>query len=293
MIALPLSSREISQLHPTHIRVQYFSCKGIIFFLFSSCKRECHEENLFFILLEMIFATQIHFMQSDNLQQIEDVILAESSTIINSQALEDRLNAILSRAESYLLCGDNQKAISDYERASCLMDNLERPSDEEIYFSFRNNFGLMIAYLNENRENHAWKCYNILRTTLDELPCDAQASKYDYFAHRFVHPLDNQNDPTVLLVGRPIEGPDQIPVQDCLNLANNTERFCRILISYVKHSGAQVTLNLLIDGLVDSARGCCLSGGLWKACRGPLLQKWSKWDQRWQMFRLPPDPAND
>jgi hypothetical protein len=262
-----------------------------VFFILPPQKGGIVNKKLFFILLGIIFGVQIHSVQNDDLwrNQIEDLILEESNTIINSEDIEDRLNAILSRAESYLLCGDNQKAISDYERASFLIENLEKSSDEELYFSFRNNFGLMIAYLNESRENHAWVCYNILKTTLDELPCDGQISRYDCFTHKFAH----QNEPNVLLVNRPIEGPDQIPIQDCLNLVNNTERFCRILISYVKHSQAQVTLNLLIDGLTDSARGCCLGGGLWKACVGPLLQKWSKWDQRWQMFRIPPDPAND
>jgi len=253
------------------------------------------KKNGFFVLLKVLFCAQICPIQSDILQEkkIEDLILAESNAIINSEILEDRVNAMLSRAESYLLCGDNQKAISDYENASLLIGNFDRSSDEDTYFSFRNKFGLMIAYLNEDREDPAWECYNILRTTLDALPCNDSPSKYDDFAHKCINHLNDQHDTSVLLVDRPIEGPDQIPLQNCLDLVRNTERFCRILISYVKHARAQVTLNLLVDGLADSARECCLSGGLWKACLGPLLQKWSKWDQRWQVLRLPPDPAND
>jgi hypothetical protein len=246
------------------------------------------------ISLVIVFIFQIYPAQSDSQRRyIEDLIVTESSTITHSKSLEGKLNGIISRAESYLLCGDNQKAISDYETASFLIDNLEQFSEDKIYFSFRSSFGLMIAYVNENMEDRGWECYNLLKTTLDTLPCGDQTSKHDSFDSELLFSLSKGEDLDAIFVNRPIEGPDQIPLQDCLSLVNNTERLCKVLIGYVKSPGAQATLSLLIDSLTDSARRCCLGGGLWKACVGPLLQKWSKWDQRWQMLRIPPDPAND
>jgi hypothetical protein len=61
------------------------------------------------------------------------------------------------------------------------------------------------------------------------------------------------------------------------------------LIQLVQKKEIRIIAKLLIDSMVNSANNCCRSGGLWKACLQPLVNKWKDW----QMFGIPPDPAWD
>lgn len=92
---------------------------------------------------------------------------------------------------------------------------------------------------------------------------------------------------------KPIYGPNTVSVQDCLQFAEGTARNCRYLISLVPKAHVQVTLNILVDDLLERARRCCKAGGIWKTCLQPIVDKWQLWNEKWNLLRIPPDPAWD
>ena len=89
-----------------------------------------------------------------------------------------------------------------------------------------------------------------------------------------------------------ILGPERISIEECIERAQGTANYAKIIIGFSK-SRAQFILNTLIDDLKDRAIRCCMAGGLWKACLQPLVNKWHQWNEKWEVFGIPPDPAWD
>jgi hypothetical protein len=94
------------------------------------------------------------------------------------------------------------------------------------------------------------------------------------------------------LSDRPILGPDRISIEECIERAQGTANYAKIIIGFSK-SRAQFILNTLIDDLTGRAIQCCMAGGLWKTCIQPLVNKWYQWNEKWKIFGIPPDPAWD
>lgn len=94
------------------------------------------------------------------------------------------------------------------------------------------------------------------------------------------------------LSDRPILGPDRISIEKCIERAQETANYAKIIIGFSK-SRAQFILNTLIDDLTGRAIQCCMAGGLWKTCIQPLVNKWYQWNEKWKIFGIPPDPAWD
>jgi len=185
-------------------------------------------------------------------------------------------------------------AIQDYEEALILAETLTE--EEKIYFSFNALFGSMIAYFNDNRENDGWNHYQILKKILDDITCqDCQKKlgcsylpQWDCFSSR----KQKRKHLSGMVGAVEITGPDQISIRDCLARVETIEKLAKELVSFAKQP-FQSTLNILIDDLARRATRCCWAGGLWKGCLQPLADKWYKWDQKWKLFHIPPDPVND
>lgn len=92
---------------------------------------------------------------------------------------------------------------------------------------------------------------------------------------------------------KPIYGPDKVSKAQCEQNVRGTTNACRYLITLVKKASAQVILNILVDDLERQALNCCWAGGIWKACLGPIVDKWQLWNSKWIDFGIPPDPAWD
>lgn len=65
------------------------------------------------------------------------------------------------------------------------------------------------------------------------------------------------------------------------------------LINALPKNAAKIALGSIIAILEQKALDCCVAGGLWKACVGPLAEKFNNWNQKWKVLRIPPDPAFD
>jgi hypothetical protein len=81
--------------------------------------------------------------------------------------------------------------------------------------------------------------------------------------------------------------PESISVEACIEKANNTAKYARMLIAK-SHPTAQLVLNPLVDRLTKKAIKCCIAGGLWRGCIQPLATKWQEWNEKWKIFdKLP------
>lgn len=89
------------------------------------------------------------------------------------------------------------------------------------------------------------------------------------------------------------EGPDKISVQECLDRVHGTANRMYDLIAFAPKVEVQFLLRNIVKELACQAADCCMAGGLWKACLGPLLNKWCKWNEKYRVFGIPPDPAWD
>ncbi len=92
--------------------------------------------------------------------------------------------------------------------------------------------------------------------------------------------------------GPKIEGPDIATITQSINRVDATQKAAGILIATAKTEVRHI-LNCIIEDLANRARNCCRAGGLWKICLQPLVDKWYQWNEKWQIFGIPPDPAWD
>src|SRR5690242_14740747 len=87
----------------------------------------------------------------------------------------------------------------------------------------------------------------------------------------------------------PIDGPNQIPIGECLKRVENTVALITPMIAAVKRSEVQALALIVINRLADTANGCCRAGGLWKGCLQKLVNKFYYWG----LLGIPADPAWD
>jgi len=103
------------------------------------------------------------------------------------------------------------------------------------------------------------------------------------------------SDP-ILANGKPILGPETLPIDDCLSLVDSTCDFAKDILALAPVRTAwKVGILAGLDGAGFKARQCCRSGGIWKACLQPLFTKWLKlkeWDNECRKigdwYYLPP-----
>ena len=90
-----------------------------------------------------------------------------------------------------------------------------------------------------------------------------------------------------------ILGPDIPPRKGwCEEIVCSTSDLVRILASK-SPIAAQVALLAKIRQLEEKCLACCRSGAFWKTCVAPIVKKWKEWNEKWDLLRIPPDPAWD
>ncbi len=80
-----------------------------------------------------------------------------------------------------------------------------------------------------------------------------------------------------------------VSVQDCIDRVNGTAKAIKYGICHIKNRQAIFILNEFIDNIARSCINCCVRGGIWTACVGPIVAKL----QKWRIFGIPDDPAWD
>lgn len=207
-----------------------------------------------------------------------------------------------SRGEDYLFLGMDQKAFEDFMIAY-QYGVLCGEEDKRTVATFRSLFGLFLVYARAEDLEAVQNLGQQLQQILDFYSCDDCQDHSDTINQINTTSIITQGRPKSTKLGSygpskkerkkgedyPIQGPNQIPVKECLERVTAVGDLADILIQLVQKKEIRIIAKLLIDSMVNSANNCCRSGGLWKACLQTLVNKWKDW----QMFGVPPDPAWD
>lgn len=252
------------------------------------------------ILLTILLASQIfmscisseEIINYQNFHSFSEVIFFESQLIDsvsenNPQALSESYAA---RGETLLLNNQISEALNDfcmsYYYASQVQDEHISPD-----LLFRSLFGQALAYAYLDKVKEVECIATALLDIIQSIRCSDCSNK----TTTLLSPRTIRNHPIFLLANNdnvPIHGPDQISIQDCIDLIENTRAYAKLLILKAP-ARVRGILTFTVDQLADTGRSCCRAGGVWKACFQPLANKYHLWNQKWKMFGIPPDPAWD
>lgn len=224
-----------------------------------------------FILIFLLLALwQLSYAQSSpDFHSVQEVLDFETAQIADLGSADSYIN----RAESYLLCQNYDLALSDLEVGYQLSQDIE--DHPTLYF--RSLFGLAIVYANIDQLEKFTAVVNSIEAFLDTHKCTGCSKKQ--------HSVELCSYARLLVSDDP--EPERISVEACIEKANNTARYARILIDK-SHPAARVVLNALVNRLTNKAIKCCIAGGLWRGCIQPLATKWHEWNEKWKIFdRLP------
>lgn len=265
-------------------------------------------QNFIFIIILFFLFLPCYYLKCESypFTSISELIEFETAEILNSDTSDYLIlsEKYLSRAESYLIAKNYDLAFSDF----CISYKLAILCDEACnkFLLFQSLFGQAIIYGCLDMPNEFQLTLNALGRILDSYSCTS-CGKYNYAAllartEGVDRPFYDDN--AVFLqcntqrsikssVEPPIYGPDRISISECIEFARGMAKKCRYLISLVPKSEVKVLLSIAIDGLENKAIDCCRAGGIWKSCLQPLANKWYLWNQKYQMFGIPPDPTWD
>jgi len=250
----------------------------------------------FYLVFLGAIITHLCFGQNVNyslFNSIEEVIEFETSCISQATSSEQLSEAYTCRGESFLLYGLYEEAIEDLQKAYLFAQSI---NDKEIHrsFAFRVLFDQAIAYGNLNNLEMVILTTTTLKELIDTVHCD-DCIKADCSMTSSSHSKNSTFTFSSFLKcsnNVPIYGPDQISTRDCIDFVNNTVKFSKLLIANASPS-VQAVLILTIEELGDQASRCCRSGKGWKGCVQNLANKYHQWNQKWQVFGIPPDPSWD
>ena len=223
-----------------------------------------------FLIFLLLVLWQLSYAQNPpDFHSIQEVLDFETAQIAELDSADSYIN----RAESYLLCQNYDLALSDLEVGYQLSQDIE--DHPTLYF--RSLFGLAIVYANIDELEKFNAVVNSIEAFLDAHKCTGCSEK---------QPSVKLCSYVKLLVSDDPE-PERISVEACIEKANNTARYARILIDK-SHPAARFVLNALVNRLTNKAIKCCVAGGLWRGCIQPLATKWHEWNEKWKVFdRLP------
>ncbi len=223
-----------------------------------------------FLIFLLLVLWQLSYAQNPpDFHSIQEVLDFETAQIAELDSADSYIN----RAESYLLCQNYDLALSDLEVGYQLSQDIE--DHPTLYF--RSLFGLAIVYANIDELEKFNAVVNSIEAFLDAHKCTGCSEKQ--------HSVELCSYVKLLVSDDP--EPERISVEACIEKANNTARYARILIDK-SHPAARFVLNALVNRLTNKAIKCCVAGGLWRGCIQPLATKWHEWNEKWKVFdRLP------
>ena len=245
-------------------------------------------KSLFFLSFLLLF-TGFTPCKGENLypdfHSLDQVIKFETSQILDPTSNDPEFlsEIYLSRGESYLLCGQNSLAYDDFKQGYAFADLCHQEIKQPLHF--RALFGLAIVYGSEDMIEEFYLAAESLKSILSSYTCPCIQEHPPHSALKAI--------PSHIYANKPILGPDHVSIGDCIKFATSTADKCYELISFIPKPAVQVTLRILIKDLEQRAIHCCRAGGIWKACLQPIVNKWQLWNEKWKLFKIPPDPAWD
>jgi hypothetical protein len=191
-----------------------------------------------------------------------------------------------SRGEDYLILGEDQKALEDFQLSYEFALNCR---EEENRSSFRPLFGAFLAHVRLENLESAQEIYVQLESILKDSDCCRSRESATYLGKCYSDGFAISNLVQNCNSNWPIFGPERIPVHDCLDNVAATVKAIKILTAAVRKTEVRVVANALIDQLAETANNCCWAGGLWKGCLQKLVNKL----HYWKVLGIPADPAWD
>lgn len=244
-------------------------------------------------LMNSLYSSEINYSLFESINEVIEYESLQISSICqeNIQALS---NAYIDRGESYLISDQCELALSDLKKGYEIAE-LCHNENEKTILKLRALFSLAIAYGIIGNIDEINSIGNTMKILLENSQCadcnETIELKENYLSSsqsRFtIDLLSNSQDDDF-----PILGPENISIDECIERARGTSRLARALILKAKVQ-VQFALNEIITELESKAIRCCKAGGIWKACLKPILVKWYHWNQKWNIFAMPPDPAWD
>lgn len=171
---------------------------------------------------------------------------------------ESNIDFLLERGETNLIRGDFLEAQEYFSKA---IELCTLQGNQEIRLC-RAFFNRSISNAALDLEENAITDIRSLETILNGFQCLAANNESDSSGDYIVH-------------GKPILGPDEISMEDCLDRVEGTEKAALAILSYVPCGfKVKTVMTSAIIATAQKARRCCRAGGIWKACITPLLTKW-------------------
>lgn len=207
---------------------------------------------------------------------IKEYIEKESLIIENASSLEEKLLGYLSRGDSYLIQGDFERAFQDYHEVYHLKDFL--PVDDQDFFSFWSLLGEAISLSNQ-------KEYFLADNRISEIEYSIQPLSWNYNSFP-IPPVP------------PILGPEIVSPEWCEKCAQGLATAMSGYIKLVENARIQQRLLDIVRYLYTQAENCCKMSAFdpvrynWKDCLGPLNEKRWLWKQKWELYKIPPDPSD-
>ena len=226
--------------------------------------------------LSILSSAEVDYSQFNN---IEEVIDFETETIANASIndLAALIDSFISRGESYLISGQAELALLDFQKADELVHGCF--NEERSRLKFKILFGQVVAYSCLDKENAALMVSLQLSEEINSLQCHGCNHQKALSFHQI-------NQPVIL-------GHDQVIPGYCEEVVRGTAEAMRYLASLAKKHSTKMALLATIQALEVKCVKCCATGAFWKSCVTPIIEKWQQWNDKWRFFGVPPDPAWD
>lgn len=232
-----------------------------------------------FLLFFLLLSAGVHAFEMDysHFSTPEELIVYEKNRLQESTLEGEALaEAYMDLGESYLLSEQYELAL---EHLSAGYEIAQNCIERKEHLPSRALFGLAITYANLDRLEESYFAIETMEMQLRRSYCQG----CEEVGHIILMGLEEP----------PILGADTVSIKECMDRVRGTINRANELISFVKRAEVQFILRNIIADLGDRSIRCCQSGGVWKACLRPLVNKWYKWNEKWRLFGIPPDPAWD
>jgi hypothetical protein len=204
--------------------------------------------------------------------------------------VDREIDDLLDRAEEDLIMSDFKPSLARLERAELLLP-LTQDSDDLRKLRILFDKAWVVTCLEGDTENS--KCqFHTFELLLDTKSCIGKHKEETLLVKRHKDKdQDAEEAQKQDIQEERLEDPNRLN-NWCEETVNGTAKAMDTLLSF-SPSISKAALRAIVAGLKTRALKCCATGEFWKACVTPIYEKWQQWNQRWEMFRMPPDPYWD
>ena len=150
----------------------------------------------------------------------------------------------------------------------------------------RPSFGMIIAYSTLDMEDMAIQAHDEFRALISNLQCR------DCSNHPSTTSSTNLQKISKLICYIPTEWKPE-DREDCESKVRKVANLMKVLAAINTNRAIVASLEISICLLEEECLKCCKTAGFWQSRIDPIWQKWKRWNDKYEMFRIPPDPCWD